>query len=387
MNYRLTISSKISLLLGCNLSPLLFSLFINNLGKELNASGLGIKLGNNIISSIFFADDLVLIGSSRNALSELMRKTMKFCHNHRLEISEKKSKIMTHDATTGKTTFEGSPSQQHITLDKVISFKYLGAPLSSLPRNLFQSYNTQVKCRANHFLARVLSLVKAGPDRASLAYSLWTQVALPSILYGCEVLPLTQCTINEVEKCQAAVGKLILQIPRSSANVSVHIDAGLKPVWAVVAEKVLLYSHSIMSKPITFWPKVAMTDSITLGQKSPYYRYLMKWKSCTSTFDLTRPQIQESVKRSAISSIINQQRIFSTSTFAMNLPGSSKTNPWFKPKSWVTDSCVSQVFAQFRSCNVGLGNRGPTKDGKFYKLCPLCDRTGLKSLNNEVCIQ
>ena len=79
-------------------------------------------------------------------------------------------------------------------------------------------------------MSSVLSFVKTGPDRSELAYTLWTRCALPSILYGSEVIPLTVSTISEVERCQAAVGKFILQIPRRSSNVSIRIDAGLKPV-------------------------------------------------------------------------------------------------------------------------------------------------------------
>ena len=156
---------------------------------------------------------------------------------------------MTHDAATGKTTFEGSPSLPSVTLDQVLSFKYLGIPLNCSPRSLFQSYNAQVKTKAKNYLSNVLSFVKSGPDRSELAYTLWTRCAIPAIFYGSEVIPLLASTISEVEKCQAAVGKFILQIPRSSSNASVFIDAGLKPVWAVVAEKVLLYANSTMFKP------------------------------------------------------------------------------------------------------------------------------------------
>ena len=258
---------------------------------------MGIGLGANNISSIFFADDLVLIGSSKEALKELVDITTQFFYTHRLELSQKKSKIMTHDAATGQTSFQGSHSQPLITLDEVATFKYLGVPLCAAPRNMFQSYNTQVRERAQHFLARVLSLVKTGPDRSCLAYTLWTKIALPSILYGCEILPLTQGTINEVEKCQAVVGKLMLQIPRSSASVSVHIDAGLKPVWAVIAERVMLYSLTVMSKPSSFWPKTAMTENISDGQKSPYFRYLMKWKVETGSFGICPELVKKTVKK------------------------------------------------------------------------------------------
>ena len=357
---------------------------MNSLGKELNSSGRGIDLGNANISALFFADDLVLVGKSRSDLDELMTITRKYCANHRLGISEKKSKLMSHDAITGKTTFEGSTKFSPLTLDQVLAFKYLGVPLSCSPRRLFKSYNEQVTKRAQNYLSSVLSLVKTGPDRSELAYTLWTCCALPSILYGAEIMPLTQNTIAEVEKCQAAVGKFMLQIPRSSANVSSFIDAGLRPIWSVIAEKVLLYARKTMAKPLSNWSKLAMNENISLGSASPYTKYLLKWKAATDTFNAPPKLIKSAVKRAAIIDVLDQQRSTSITTFAMNGPGNSSTNAWFKPKGWVSDSGFSKIIAQFRSCNSGLGNRGPTKDGQFFKLCPLCAKDEVTALNNEV---
>ena len=78
----------------------------------------------------------------------------------------------------------------------------------------------------NANVTMVMSLVKTGPDRAELAYTLWTCCGLTAILYGAEVMPLTQATITEVDRCQAQVGKFMLQLPRSSASVAANIDAG-----------------------------------------------------------------------------------------------------------------------------------------------------------------
>ena len=369
---------------GCNLSPLLFSLFINNLGQELNSSGLGIDLGGINVACISFADDLVLIGSSRQNLDKLITKTRTFFRTHHLSISQSKSKIMSFDAASGQTTFHDSTDHSSLTLDQVVVFKYLGVPLSSSPYSLFSSFNDQVKLRSQTYLSRVLSLVRSGPDRSDLAYSLWNQVALPSILYGAEVLPLTETTIKEVERCQSIVAKFILQVPRSTANVCSNIDAGFRPIWSHIAEKVLLYAHTVMTKPETFLPKLAMNETLQNGSKSPYSRYLFKWKQMTNSYDLHPKQIKSSVRSAAISSIMSQQNLTRISTFAMNPPGDTSIHQWFRPKQWVSDSGFSQIFSQFRSCNAGLGNRAPAKNGQYYKLCPLCEREGRTALNNEV---
>ena len=314
-----------------------------------------------------------------------MNITRTYFTNHHLSLSENKSKIMNHDASTGKTTFQGTNQFCSITLDQIITFKYLGIHLSSSPYCLFKNFNDQVKKKAKNYLCSVLSLVKSGPDRTELAYTLWTRVALPSILYGTEVIPITQCTINEVEHCQTQVGKFILQLPRSSSNVSASIDAGLKPVWSVVAEKVLLYAHSIMRKPTSYWPRIAMTENISYGPKNPYIKYLMKWKELAGSYGLHPKQIKASITQAAITSILDEQKTTIVSTFAMNCPGgASSVNQWFKPKSWVNDSLCTKIISEFRTCNIALGNRRPTKTGEFYKLCPLCVKKDLTTLNNEV---
>ena len=172
---------------GCNLSPLLFSIFIDSLGTELNLSKLGIPLSDVNISALFFADDIVLIGKSIKALDHLMSIARRFFSNHRLKISETKSKVMMYNATTGQTSFSGSQEYSEMTLQQVVVFKYLGVDICSSPRGLFRAYNERVKAKARQYLQCVLALVRAGPDRADLAHTLWTCCALPVIMYGCEV--------------------------------------------------------------------------------------------------------------------------------------------------------------------------------------------------------
>ena len=341
-------------------------------------------MGILIISVLLFADDIVLIGSTKRNLKKLMKITLRYFKSHRLTLSTKKSKILTHDAEEGQMVFEGDDDVDDLSLDQVIAFKYLGVTFNCAPYSLFKNFNEQVRRRAHTYAYRVLSLSKCGPKRSDLAFSLWNQVALPSILYGSEVIPLTKETINEVEKCQSIVGKFILQIPRSSANVTCNIDAGLRPIWSIVAERVLVYARSTMEKPRSYWPKIAMDESISETDISPYTRYLQEWKDKVDSYGMNRDQIKKGVKRVAMNYVISQLDKNKTTTFALSLPGSSTASPWFTLKPWVNDTGIRKIFAEFRTCNAQLGNRGPTKNGNRFKLCPLCSKSGLHALNNEV---
>ena len=219
-------------------------------------------IGVLIISAIFFADDLLLIAPSKRKLRKLISIMRRYFFSHKMELSTTKSKVITHDATEGEMIIEGDDVVDDISLDQVIHFKYLGVPINSAPYSFFKNFNEQVRLRAQSYAYRVISLTRTGPNRAELAYTLWNQVALPSILYGTEVIPVTKETIKEIEKCQSIVGKFILQIPRSSTQASSNIDAGLRPIWSLIAERVLVYARSTMEKSKTYWSKIVLDSSI-----------------------------------------------------------------------------------------------------------------------------
>merc|ERR1712240_308310 len=146
--------------------------------------------------------------------------------------------------------------------------------------------------------------------------------------------------------------------------------------------RVILYAHKIMRQLDSSWVKKAFNEQVSQGSASPYSRYLLKWKSLTNCFNLPPAAIKSSIRSAAISFVRESQQAVCVTSFAMNLPVKDKA--WFQTKLWVSDTSTSKMIAQFRACNARLGNRGPARNGEFYKLCPLCARSGITALNNEV---
>ena len=119
-----------------------------------------------------------------------------------------------------------------MTLEMVLKFKYLGVLINSTPYNMFTSFDGQVRNKAMRYLGSVFNLTRDGPNRSYLAFILWSKVALPSILYGVEIIPITQGTLTLIERCQMRVGKFILQVDESSANVGMWIpDPNQYGLW------------------------------------------------------------------------------------------------------------------------------------------------------------
>ena len=100
---------------GCSLSPMLFALYISGLGDALHLSKLG------IISTLFFADDLVLISSTpKTGMNMLQGIVAKFCRDMRMELSTSKTFILSNALN------EVSWSYELETIEETLVAKYLG---------------------------------------------------------------------------------------------------------------------------------------------------------------------------------------------------------------------------------------------------------------------
>ena len=57
---------------GCVLSPLLFNIFLSDLSKKLDSIDQKVKINNYEISSLFWADDIVMFSESESGLKDML---------------------------------------------------------------------------------------------------------------------------------------------------------------------------------------------------------------------------------------------------------------------------------------------------------------------------
>ena len=76
---------------GRILSPILFNLYINDLGVRLTNSGIWDTFGGTFVNHVIYADDLYIVSLSSSGLQTLLNICTDYCHFHNIKFNAKKS--------------------------------------------------------------------------------------------------------------------------------------------------------------------------------------------------------------------------------------------------------------------------------------------------------
>ena len=122
--------SLLGLLQGESTSPILFSLFVNDLEGELANDAIGSRVMDIIIMLIKFADDMAVFSETREGLQIALDKLSMYCKKWGVSVNIPKTKIVVFReggrlGEDDRWTFDG------IYLEVVSAFKYLGVWLGT----------------------------------------------------------------------------------------------------------------------------------------------------------------------------------------------------------------------------------------------------------------
>src|SRR6218665_3099311 len=109
----------------CLISPPSFNGYSEKVMREAAdaLSWIGITISGRIINNLRYADDIVLVATSKETLQQLMDRVNEASGKYGLEINTKKTKVMVVSRTCEKITITCNGEN----LEQVESFRYLGA--------------------------------------------------------------------------------------------------------------------------------------------------------------------------------------------------------------------------------------------------------------------
>ena len=352
---------------GCNLSPLLFNLFLVDVIEEIHRTKLGIKIGQNIVTIISYADDLIILVECIENLNKIIDFLKQQCGKINMNVNAKKSKII----RIGHP-LRSSTEEEMFSFDQVLACKYLGVLIEKKAFTYYTDFSDQCYKKSRMYKFSVMSKAKDSHDPALVARELWNKVALPSILYGSEVIPIRGQELRKINSEATQIGKFILQLPRSTTNITPTLIAGIEQIEYSYYKRVLAYKNRIENLHNESLAK--QTYEFVMNSNKPFgYRQRDQ--------KLERILRGEDLETWYVNDINNRKQINDYS--CRFLP--EKLYPGLDNQLAITSYTEeAKILAEFMTMNSGLGNRSPIKGYKQHKLCQVCQKAGQNNRINEI---
>ena len=245
---------------GCVLSPILFSIYINTLAKEITESGIGIKIDEEKIAILLYADDIVIIADTAEDLRTGMKIATKWGKKWRCSFNQDKSKVIVFGQ---RKNAEEEWSLGGEKIEQVKTYKYLGLDVKgNLAWNILRE-RLASKTRKAMTIAWAMG-VQSGHLSALAADAVWKVLVRPIAEYGAEIWGDVKW--EEMEKIQRKMGKRILGLNQSTNNEVVLGEIGW---WKMKARRDMLR--------LRYWRKIILMKRERLPRK--VYEWEIKRKA------------------------------------------------------------------------------------------------------------
>jgi exonuclease III len=250
---------------GCNLSPSLFKIFLNDLPRYLDQCGCSpVTLLDTTLSALLYADDLVLVSTSAEGLQKCMNLLGRYCTQWKLKINLSKTKVMVFN----KRNRDISIVYNGHKIQVVDNYCYLGLVIHS--SGTFTSAIKSLAAKATKAYYKMRTLV-SGVVPVGTTVKLFNCMVRPIALYGSEIwggymkdfkkpdFLASLCSNDQVvfEQLQNKFCKQTLMISSKASNLACKAELGKFPL-----------ALDIMISMIGFYSRVCCKDPNTLASKA-----------------------------------------------------------------------------------------------------------------------
>lgn len=251
---------------GCNLSPSLFNVYLNDLPKALDPDLCDpVLLYDCFVNILMYADDVVLLSSTKTGLQNCLNIFANYCRRWKLHINFQKTKSITFN-TKKQATFvlnsklicqTDSYCYLGIEFNKNGSFKQAYNMLSTKAKRAYFTWASDFNIRNNTPIDTLLKLFES--------------TIKPILLYCSEIWggflnefkknKIEQLLINNkynFEKLQLMFCKSALGLNRNASNIGALAELGRFPIVLTIMFKILKYYIRVLQMSDSFLVKKAM---------------------------------------------------------------------------------------------------------------------------------
>ena len=235
---------------GCNLSPLLFNIFINDIHQIFNKNCDPINVNNWHINSLSFADDLVILSESPTGLSNSLKNLETYCNQWGLKVNAKKTKVMVFNKPYTQKVKNLFYSLDGDRIETTKSYCYLGVEVTNTG-----SFHLASNALYNKALRALFSLysaidVRSDKPNIKLYLKLFDSLIKPILIYGCEIWgPIISQKNNVISKFVNRFYRTLLGVPGHTSTVGIHVELGRFPIDINIYSAMIKYWTRLVALP------------------------------------------------------------------------------------------------------------------------------------------
>ena len=224
---------------GCNLSPLLFVIYMDQITKEANPDP-------EALNELMFADDQVMVNNDKIQLQEHTDQLHERCKTYGMKISTSKTEVMAVSKRPDKLDININGTQ----LKHTNEFTYLG---SMFTENGKLDREIEIRCqKASAVSYQLASLLKHPSISTSTKAKLTNAIFLPTLIYQCQTWSLTKDLKRKLVTCEMkCLRKAVNKTRRDKIRNKVIRDmVGAKPVLQHIKQQQIKWFGHITRMPI-----------------------------------------------------------------------------------------------------------------------------------------
>ena len=310
---------------GAILSPLLYSVFVDELLDILSESGHGVMIGDNYCGAPMYADDLALIADSPEDLQAMLDIVSSYAHAWRYTFNAQKSAVLVFgEAPRCRAAARNS---RRWTLDGAViqesnEYHHLGVLRtvnpSSFPR-------TSERCTAGRSAFFALNGVgsRFGCLHPITSYRLYQALCLPITLYGSELWSLTKTELLMLERAHSKILRTIQGLPTRCPLPALRNLLGSQCVSSYIAQRQLAFVNSIATMNPSALPRRLLEYRISCNPTSgciPEWSKLLSSLNLPSIIELLHCQRTHSSWKISTRRLLSIQSNLSLTNECSNLP-------------------------------------------------------------------
>ena len=163
---------------------------------------MGIKINKEVLAILLFADDIVLMAETAEELQSMLNEVTRYSEEMEVKFSNEKSQIMiiNRDEEVEERWFLNNREMEIIN-----KYNYLGIQFQNT--GLLKEKNEKIN-KAEQWYGRLGSSLGFRANTYEIMRGMWKGVAVPSIMYGMEILTMTRTEIRSIETTQNKVARL-----------------------------------------------------------------------------------------------------------------------------------------------------------------------------------